>query len=180
MSYPARVEGSVGAYERWDPERHGDAFAAQCADPDVMRFLGGAQSRAASDEMSARIADHWQTFGFGLWACLDGDECVGFAGVCRPAPHWDDEFPGDVEVGWRLARAAWGRGFATEGARLALAAAAEHLPLERVIAFVDPRNARSLAVVRRLGMPQLTSTFNRRLRAPVDVFLHPLRARAAA
>lgn len=180
MAYPEHLAGSVGVFARWDPERDGDAFAALCADAEVMRFLGGPQSRAASDEGSRVIADHWDTFGFGLWACLDGAECVGFAGACHPAPHWDAQFPGDVEVGWRLARPAWGRGFATEGGRLALRIGGEQLALRRMIAFVDPANDRSLAVVGRLGMPLLSRTVNPRLRAPVDVFVHDYVQQAAA
>jgi RimJ/RimL family protein N-acetyltransferase len=151
VAYPERIEGEVGVFERWDHARHGDAFAALCTDPEVMAFLGGPASRAVADEVSLRIRDHWATFGFGLWACLDGETCVGFAGVARPGPHWT-AFGDEVEVGWRLARAAWGRGFATEGARLAIAAGREQLGLERVISLIVPENDRSAAVARRLGM----------------------------
>lgn len=180
VGYPERIVGSAGVYERWDPARHGRAFAALCADPEVMEFLGGPQSRSASAEMSRMISDHWETFGFGLWACTVDGECCGFAGACHPSPQWDADFPGDVEVGWRLARTAWGRGLATEGGRLALEAGSAHLRGDRMIAFVDPRNERSLAVVRRLGMPRLTSAVNQRLGAPVEVFVHRYAAQVAA
>ena len=170
VTYPERITGEVGTYERWDPPRHEAAFVELCADAEVMRFLGGPQPPAVSREISRVIADHWTSFGFGLWACLHGDRCFGFSGACRPGPQWDEAFPGEVEIGWRLARAAWGRGFATEGARLALAAGAQQLGLERMVAFVDPDNDRSQAVVRRLDMGRLTTTVNARLGAPVDVF----------
>lgn len=177
MAYPERIAGEVGVYERWDADRHTEAFAELCADAEVMRFLGGAQSQAASAEVSRSIADHWATFGFGLWACVDGDgRCWGFSGACRPGPQWDT-FADEVEIGWRLDRRAWGRGFATEGARLALA----HLGRDRVIAFVDPGNHRSRAVAQRLGMTRASGAVDRRLRREIDVFALSLpRAEAAA
>ncbi|MEA2124958.1 MAG: hypothetical protein QOI80_1740 [Solirubrobacteraceae bacterium] len=169
MSYPERIEGRVGVYERWDPARHTAAFTALCADPEVMEHLGGAEPQVVSAELSERIGDHWATFGFGLWACLDGEACVGFAGAARPGPNWT-AFGDDVEIGWRLARAAWGRGFATEGARLALPAVAEHLGLERVIAFIAPGNTRSRAVARRLGMQRIGDARHTHLDQYVDVY----------
>ena len=77
---------------------------------------------------------------------------LGFVGV-----HTHRWYPSDVEVGWRLARHAWGRGYATEAARTwtqhALTArAAGGLGLTRVISITDPSNRASLAVMRRLGM----------------------------
>jgi RimJ/RimL family protein N-acetyltransferase len=180
VGYPERIVGSVGVYERWDPARHTDAFAALNADPVVTEFLGGPMARAASDELSARIADHWRTFGFGLWACVDGAECVGFSGACRPGPHWS-AFGAEVEIGWRLARHAWGRGFATEGARLALAPLREHLGLERVVSFIAPGNDRSRAVARRLGMEVCGASSHSLTGQHVDVYeLALTRAEVAA
>jgi RimJ/RimL family protein N-acetyltransferase len=57
-----------------------------------------------------------------------------------------------VEVGWRLARPAWGRGLATEGARASLRHAFEELELEAVISIIDPENERSIRVAEKLGM----------------------------
>jgi RimJ/RimL family protein N-acetyltransferase len=180
VPYPDRITGSVGVYERWDPARHTDAFAALCSDPEVMEHLGGPMAFGLAAEMSARIGDHWETFGFGLWACLDGDECVGFSGACRPGPHWS-AFADEVEIGWRLARHVWGRGFATEGARLALPAVAEHLGLERVIAYVTPPNLRSRAVVARLGMERVGDARHSLSGQHVDVYgLALARAEAVA
>lgn len=171
MPYPQSLEGEVGRYERWDVERHTDAFAELCADAAVMRFLGGRQRRDAATEASRRIADHWDTFDFGLWAAVDASgRLAGFAGACRPGPGWEPELLAATEVGWRLARWAWGRGFATEGGRLALAAGAAHLNVNEMIAFVNPGNTRSQAVVRRLGMSRRSGTLDRWLGINVDVF----------
>ncbi|MDP9344788.1 MAG: GNAT family N-acetyltransferase, partial [Actinomycetota bacterium] len=90
-----------------------DAFAALNADPEVMRFIGDGTplSRAQSDELLARIAGHWRTHAFGLWCLAERaapQRCLGFAGLAVPA--FLPEVMPAVEVGWRLARAAWGRG----------------------------------------------------------------------
>src|SRR5437868_6305216 len=118
--YPQVVEGEVGRYERWNRARHGEPFADLCADPEVMEFIGGPVPRAVADEVSARIEDHWNTFGFGLWAATErtSGRVAGFVGACRAM--WLPGYEHETELGWRLARWAWGRGLATEGAGLAL------------------------------------------------------------
>jgi RimJ/RimL family protein N-acetyltransferase len=140
--------------ERWDHDAHADGFAAVNDDPEVMRHLGGASPmpRAESDDASRRIAAHWDAFGFGLWAAVrkDTGAMIGFVGVCHPL--WWPEMAERVEVGWRLARDAWGAGYATEGGRAALRAGFDTLALDEIVAFVHPENERSLAVCRRLGM----------------------------
>jgi RimJ/RimL family protein N-acetyltransferase len=140
--------------ERWSHEVHGDGLSAMNAQPEVLRYLGGGagMTRAESHEMSARIAAHWDTYGFGLWAAVEGasGDMVGFVGLCHPV--WWPEMRERVEVGWRLRREAWGAGYATEGARAALNEGFGTLGLEEIVSFVDPENERSLAVTRRLGM----------------------------
>jgi RimJ/RimL family protein N-acetyltransferase len=140
--------------ERWDHEAHGAGLAAMNAQPEVVEYLGGGagMTRAESDEASARIAAHWTTYGFGLWAAVEraSGEMVGFVGLSHPA--WWPAMIDRVEVGWRLRREAWGAGYATEGARAALRAGFETLELAEIVSFVHPANERSLAVTRRLGM----------------------------
>jgi RimJ/RimL family protein N-acetyltransferase len=140
--------------ERWSHDAHGDGFAAMNAQPEVLQYLGGGlgMTRAESDEMSARIAAHWETYGFGLWAAVKcpSSDMLGFVGLCHPV--WWPEMSDRVEVGWRLRREAWGAGYATEGARAALQAGFGTLGLDEIVSFVHPGNQRSLAVTRRLGM----------------------------
>lgn len=170
MTFPEAVTGSVGRYERWDPDRHGEAFAELCADREVMRFLGGAMKRWVADEVSERIADHWETFGFGLWAAIDlaDGRVAGFTGACRAS--WHPTYAHRTEVGWRLGRWSWGRGLATEGARLAIEPTFEHTGDEELLAFVHPENHRSLAVVERLGMARTGRTADPRLRHLLEIF----------
>lgn len=132
-----------------------EPFAAINADRDVMEHLDGPYTRAQSDSVAARIRRDADERGFGLWA-LDlagGPPFIGFAGLAVPSfgtPH----LPA-VEIGWRLARAHWGRGLATEAAVAALRHAFETLAVDQVGAFTVPANRRSIAVMERLGMTRV-------------------------
>ena len=131
---------------RWRAEDL-EPFAALNADPQVMRHLpSGPLGREASDAV-ARYADAcFETDGYGLAAVEDRDGFCGFVGLARHRRR-----PDEVEIGWRLARSVWGRGYATEAAR-AWVAEAPGLGLDRLVCFVAPDNAASLAVARRVGL----------------------------
>lgn len=136
--------------------RAGDAaaFAAMNADPEVMRHIAsGPLDRHASEELRARLAHEWARAGHGLWALERRDDgaLLGFCGLALPG-FARGLAAGTVEVGWRLRRDAWGRGYATEAARAALDVAWRALDLAHVVSLVHPDNARSLAVCERLGM----------------------------
>jgi RimJ/RimL family protein N-acetyltransferase len=139
--------------ERWDHVAHGPGLARINADPEVMRYLGGGvATRRESDEMSERLEGHWETYGFGLWAATvkASGAMIGFVGLSHPL--WWPAMIERVEVGWRLARDAWGFGYATEGARDAVRTGCDVLGLRELVSFVHPENTRSLAVCQRLGM----------------------------
>jgi RimJ/RimL family protein N-acetyltransferase len=127
-------------------------FAALNADPAVVEFLGRPLEPAESDALVERIIDHWREDGFGLWAVerLQDGALLGFTGLSRPS--FEAAFTPAVEVGWRLAAAAWGRGYATEAAKAAVAFGFEELGLEEIVSFTVPANVRSRAVMERLGM----------------------------
>jgi RimJ/RimL family protein N-acetyltransferase len=136
-----------------------EPFAALNADPEVMAFFAGPLDGAASDAMVERIVEHWRTDGHGLWAVeRRSDEAfLGFTGIARIP--WLDE----PEIGWRLARFAWGRGYATKAARAALAWGFTVLGVPEIVSVTTVTNGRSRAVMERLGMH----------RDPADDFLHP-------
>jgi RimJ/RimL family protein N-acetyltransferase len=129
-------------------------FAALNADPEVMRHFPALLSREESDAGAGRIRAHMAARDFGLWAVevKGGPSFIGFCGL--NVPRWEAWFTPCVEIGWRLARSAWGFGYATEGAREAARAGFEELGLEEIVAVAVVANARSRAVMDRLGMVQ--------------------------
>lgn len=147
------------------PWRDGDLapFAALNADPAVMEHFPAPLTRAESDAVAERVRDFMTEHGFGWWAVEIPGEApfIGFIGLWRPA--FEAHFTPCVEVGWRLAKAYWGRGYATEGARAALRFGFEHLRLAEIVSFTAVPNARSQAVMCRLGMTH----------DPADDFDHP-------
>jgi RimJ/RimL family protein N-acetyltransferase len=151
----------------WQPADR-EPFAALNADPEVMRYFPQPLTRQASDRLADQIAADIAREGWGLWALEQRSTgaFLGFTGLARPG--FDAPFTPAVEIGWRLDRAAWGFGFATEAARAAAAFAFDDvglgLDLDELVAFTAAPNARSRAVMRRLGMR----------RDPADDFDHPL------
>jgi len=140
-----------------------DAFAALSADPVVMEYLRPVDSRAASDAIAAQVRAHFARHGFGFWIVERSDSeavigVVGLAHVVFAAP-----FTPAVEIGWRLAPAQWGHGFAAEAAAAALDDGFGRLDLREIVAFTVPANRRSQRLMRRLGMS----------RDPHDDFDHP-------
>lgn len=139
--------------ERWG-DRHSGALVAMNREPEVVRFLTGGVplSEDASRAQSRRIAEHWERFGFGLWAVVEraSGVTIGFSGLSHPL--W---FPAEaefVEVGWRLHPDAWGRGFATEAGLAALDVGFGSLRLDWIVSYIHVDNAASRAVAERLGM----------------------------
>lgn len=122
------------------------------ADPEVMEFHGGRSAELSEyEELTARQRRHDAERGFCLWTLLDEDgEAIGFTGA-QPWPREDFGPYGEIEIGWRLARRAWGRGYATAAARTTLERV-RAAGVSNVVAMVDVRNERSIAVTRRLGM----------------------------
>lgn len=129
-----------------------EPYAALNADPEVMRHFPSTLTRAESDASVDRIVDGFARRGWGLWAVeVDGGApFVGFVGLDEPA--WEAHFTPCVEVGWRLARAHWGKGYATEAARAAVAFGFDVLGLDEIVSFTVPANSASRAVMERLGM----------------------------
>lgn len=125
-----------------------EAHAAICADPEVMQFIrAGALSRSDAWWQLARYLGHWQLRGFGLWAVVERStgRLVGHLGFLEP------EGGHGFEMGWALARDAWGKGYALEGARAALVHAFTAMGRDHVVCVIRPDNARSIRLAGRLG-----------------------------
>ena len=128
------------------------ALAAMQADPEVMHDYPAPLTRAESNVRFDRYQSAIERLGYGRWLMerrTDG-AFLGYVGVM---PIFEDHpcAPG-VEIGWRMNRAAWGFGYASEGAAAALRDGFERARFEEVIAYTAPTNARSRAVMARLGM----------------------------
>jgi RimJ/RimL family protein N-acetyltransferase len=135
-------------------------LAAMHADPEVMADYGGPLDRAASDGKLDRYQAAIETLGFGRWAVEGpGGGFLGYVGVMPVFPGHPRD-PGH-EIGWRLVRAAWGRGYASEAARAALHDVFERVGLDEVLSYTGPDNRRSQAVMARLALtrrPELDFT----------------------
>jgi RimJ/RimL family protein N-acetyltransferase len=133
-----------------------DAFAALNAAAEVTVDLGGPLDRTASDAKFDRYAAAFDRHGFCRWALEDSDgQFLGYAGV-MPARSGHPLGP-HADIGWRLLRASWGRGYATEAARASLRDAFERVNLQEVLAYTSIDNLRSQAVIRRLNMQRAAS-----------------------
>jgi RimJ/RimL family protein N-acetyltransferase len=129
-----------------------DAFAAMNTDPEVMHYFHDTMTREQSDAMLDRMQAALEAQGWGLWALerRDTGQLIGFTGLA--VPSYDLPFNPCVEVGWRLARSAWGRGYATEAAREALRVGFDEVGLDEVVSLTSVPNTPSRAVMERIGM----------------------------
>ena len=127
-----------------------DAYAAMCADAEVMRHIGagGPVDRDIAWRQMAHFAGHWVLRGYGMWAIEEraSGELVGRAGFLNP-----EGWPAN-ELGWLLGRPHWGRGYAYEASLAAREHGRQTMGLHgRLISLIRAENARSLALARRLG-----------------------------
>lgn len=127
-------------------------FANINADPAVMECFPYTLTASESDAFIQRIEAHFERHGFGLYAVelRESGQLAGFVGLL--VPSFEAPFTPCVEIGWRLARRFWGRGFATEGARYVLDYGFDRIGLSEIVSFTVPANVRSIAVMERLGM----------------------------
>lgn len=149
----------------WE-DRDLDAFAAMNADPDVMRYFPSVMDRDGTAAMMERARTKLAADGFCVFPVerkVDG-AFLGFVGLNRPS--YDKPLPFDpcVEFAWRLARSAWGQGYATEAARAWMRFGFETLGLDEIVAFTTVTNIPSRQVMERLGM----------IRDEDGDFLHPM------
>ncbi len=129
------------------------ALAALHSDPNVMHYLRPdgevePRPRQAWDYIALQMG-HWLLKGYGKWALADrdSDALIGRVGYFDPPYEW----PG-LELGWTLSPRIWGKGYATEAARLALDWGFETLKRDEIISAIIPGNAASIRVAERLGM----------------------------
>lgn len=127
-------------------------FAELNACARVCELLPKPLTAAESDALAERIMAHFHEHGFGLFAVelKSSGEFIGFNGLSIPT--FDAHFMPAVEIGWRLAHRHWGRGYATEAAKAALAHAFQTLRLPEIVSFTVPENTRSRRVMEKIGL----------------------------
>lgn len=124
-----------------------DGYAAMMGDAEAARFIGGKQVRALAWRGFLASAGAWTIQGFSMFSIL---EKASGQWIGRLGPWHPEGWPG-TEVGWGLVRAAWGKGYALEGATAAIDWTFQHLDWDEVIHSINPENAPSQALARRLG-----------------------------
>jgi RimJ/RimL family protein N-acetyltransferase len=140
-----------------------DPWVEMSADPRVMEHFPNTYTRAQSEASLIRMRERLEREGHGWWP-IEVKGGTSFAGVIvlQEIP-FDSHFTPAMEVGWWLAYDHWGKGYATEGARAALAYAFGELQRSEIVAITTPVNVRSQRVMERLGMT----------RDPADDFDNP-------
>ena len=153
------------ALRRWR-EADLEPFAALNSDIEVMQYFPSTLDRAQSAAMIERIEKSFSEDALGLWAVEESEsrDFIGFVGLSKP--KFKAHFTPCVEVGWRLAKQYWGKGYAREAAQAAMQDGFDRLALVEIVSFTAKLNARSIKVMERLKM-----TRNER-----DDFMHPVLA----
>lgn len=147
MDCPATIETERLILRPWRTDDF-EGYAQICADPEVMRYLGGKPlSRLEVWRSMAFHVGHWGLLGFGHWAVEEKSSraFIGRIGFLNP-----EGWPG-FEIGWTLSRANWGKGYATEGATRALEIGFGSMGREHIISLIQPDNRASIRVAERLG-----------------------------
>lgn len=137
------------------------AWSAFMADAEAVRFVGGAQPPVMAWRSLTSTAGSWALHGFGMFSVVEKSSGTW---IGRVGPWFPADWPGR-EVGWSLARAAWGKGYAFEAVSAAMDWTFDVLGWADVIHPIHPENERSRALARRLGSRLLGPT---RLPKPFD------------
>jgi RimJ/RimL family protein N-acetyltransferase len=141
-----------------------EPFIAMGTDPEVMRYVTPTVPTPAYAKAAAvHYRQQLETKGYGWWV-LEATDAPGFAGIILLQDvEFEAAFTPAIEVGWLLPREQWGKGYATEGARIALDHAFGPMKLDEVVSLTTAGNMASQRVMQRLGMTH----------DPADDFEHP-------
>jgi len=152
MSYVIQTE-RIGL-RNWQ-ESDLDEFAAMNANSEVMRFFEKALKKEESLFLLKRLRDHFHTHGYTYFLAekLQTKEFLGFIGLAYQT--YDTPYNPFVDIGWRLKRAAWGKGYATEGAKACLDFAFDTLNLPEVYSVTPVPNKPSEKIMQKIGMQKV-------------------------
>src|SRR5580700_6125741 len=146
-----------------------DLLASLDADPDVMHFVTGgvptSRAEIESDFLPAFLGYYGRYEGFGFWAAV-AKPTGEFLGWFHFRPR-QDAVPGEVELGYRLRKSAWGKGYATEGSRALIRKGFTEFGVQRVVAEAMAVNQASRRVMEKAGL-SLVRTFHQPWPYPID------------
>jgi len=127
-------------------------FIEMCQDHEVMKHFPGVLTVEETRDLIGRLQRHFDDFGYTYFAVdvLETEEFIGFAGVKNQT--WESQYTPCVDIGWRLKRSAWGKGYATEASKAALDAAFANHNIDAVLSFTPDTNAASEKVMLKIGM----------------------------
>ena len=127
-----------------------DALARVISDRETMRFYPAPFDRRGVGEWIDRNLQRYADDGHGLWAMIlkSSGELIGDCGLTVQLVEGTSE----IEIGYHVRRDLWGQGLATEAARACRDYGFEHLPVERLISLIRPRNLPSRRVAEKNGM----------------------------
>ena len=129
-----------------------EAWVALCADARVMEFFPATVEGAESERTANRLRLLHERDGYGWWVVRTREDPAFIGAIALQRVPFEAAFTPAFEIGWRFFPSAWGKGYATEGARAALTFAFDRLELEEVVAMTATFNHRSRRVMERLGM----------------------------
>lgn len=146
------------------------AFATLNSDKEVMEYFPSTLSTEESNNMARKCQQLIAEKGWGFWVLelKQTKEFIGFLGLHEP--QVDLPFLPCVEIGWRLSKEHWGKGYATEAAREVIKLAFETIKLDEIVSFTTITNTRSRALMQRLGFKNTNQNFQH----PSVASTHPL------
>ena len=134
-------------------------FAELNSDAEVMKHFPNILDESGSKQLVERLKAHIDEKGWGFWAVelKDTKDFIGLVGINSPSDNLP--FIPSIEVGWRLSRKFWGRGYATEAAKASLKFAFENLAADEIVSFTTVQNKPSQSVMKRIGMVNVQENF---------------------
>ncbi len=136
---------------QWQPQ-DSELFAAMNTDPEVMRYFPDTKSKQESEDSISYFKESIEQKGWGFWATevRQSGEFIGFIGI--HSPRGEFAFSPCIEIGWRISRKFWRRGYASEGAQAVLKFAFEQTELNEIVSMTSKLNTPSIGVMKKIGM----------------------------
>lgn len=146
-----KFESERLGFRLWVDEDY-EPFSKMNSDSNVMQYFPNSLTRVESDNLIKRIMRHFKEYGYGLWAVelKSTKEFIGFIGFNTAT--FETDFTPCLEIGWRLDRRFWNKGYATEGAIKCLEYGYSILDLDKIYSFTSEINKPSINVMKKIGL----------------------------